>query len=372
MKILQLGKYYPPHFGGIESVTYDLTEGLNARGYPCDVLCFNENGTSIEEAHQGFKVIRASRSAEFSSTAFSLSMPLLLNRLKDRYDIIHVHLPNPMAALAVFLCRPEAKVILHWHSDIIRQRVIYPFFSPLEQWLLRRATKVISTSPSYVEGSGNLQRFRDKVKVIPIGISRERLSVQLDKVSQIRDRYRGKKIVFSLGRLIYYKGFEYLIRTARHLDDNAIVLIGGEGPLGPQLANMIAAEGVQEKVTLLGRVNETDLGNYFMASDIFCLPSIERSEAFGVVLLEALQFGKPIVATRIFGSGVSWVNLHDVTGFNVPIRNAEMLAENINALMSDRDRYDRFSKNALSRFQECFTSDKMVDSFIELYSDILK
>ena len=187
---------------------------------------------------------------------------------------------------------------------------------------------------------------------------------------KIKDKYKGKKIVFSLGRLAYYKGFEYLINAAQYLDDDIVILIGGSGQLRNKLQNIIQSNNLSKNVELLGRVEDADLGSYYQACDVFCLPSIVKSEAFGVVQIEAMNFGKPIVATKIEGSGVDWVNHDGVSGINVKIKDSIELAKAIKQILDYDKEYFKYSNGAKSRFKQLFLRDKMVDSIIELYKSL--
>src|SRR6185436_5754595 len=157
----------------------------------------------------------------------------------------------------------------------------------IQRLLLARCTKIIVTSDNYLGGSSQLSRFRNKTTVIPIGI-KTKFSFNGVKYNAIVSQYQSKFIIYSLGRFVYYKGFEFLINSAKFLDDNFVILIGGTGPLFSPLQRMIDKIGVRNKVTLIGKVHSEDLSAYYKACSVFCLPSIQRSEAFGVVLLEAM------------------------------------------------------------------------------------
>lgn len=371
MKILQLTKNYPPQFGGIESVTYDVTEGLNDAGLVCDVMCSSlDNSTKVEG--NKYKIFRIGTLRNIAATSISPRIVSWLRKIKSNYDILQLHFPNPMVALAVFIVRPKNKIIVHWHSDIIRQRFIYPFFRPLEKWVLNRADVIIGTSENYIAYSKPLKEYQEKIKVIPLGISVDRFVCKEEQIEGIKNRFKNKKIIFSLGRLVYYKGFEDLIEAGKYIDDDTVVLIGGAGELKEKLEEQIKENNLEKKVFLLGRIPDEELACYYKSCDIFCLASNKRSEAFGVVQLEAMYFGKPIVATQIAGSGVSWVNQENVTGFNVPVNDGKKLAEAIMRILNNEDLKRKFSANALKRFEELFTRKHMVDEFVSLYNDLMK
>lgn len=371
MKILQIGKFYPPCFGGIEKVNYDIVEGLNIRGVQTDVLCFNHN-KGDEFAEDTYKIYRVHTLKVVASTPISYTFITTLKKIQGEYDIIHIHLPNPMANLAVFLTRPKAKIILHWHSDIIKQQKLMLLYKPLLLWLLGKATCIVVTSPTYVEGSSILKEYRDKIACIPIGIDSKELIIKKSVLDRLKETYKNKKIVFALGRLVYYKGFEYLIEASKSLPNDTIILIAGIGELKDKLQEQICVNKLEHKVELLGRISFEELGAYYELCDIFCLPSTERSEAFGVVQIEAMAFGKPIISTSIQGSGVDWVNLDNVSGVIVPPKKTKELADAIINLLNDNKKYERLSEGAKKRYKEEFTKDKMVEKFENLYLEILK
>lgn len=364
MKILQLSKFYPPVFGGVEQVAWDISEGLyEYYKLPADVLCVNDKNKTETEEHS-YHITRAASLGTLYSTSMSFSFINEWRKVKDDYDIVHVHLPNPLAVLAIFIFRTKADIVLHWHSDIVKQKKLLKLFRPLQNWILRRAKKVIVTSPVYGEQSSCLSEYQHKIECIPIGIAADRLKYDPVLVERIKNQYAGKRIVFSLGRLIYYKGFEFLIEAARELPDDIIVLIGGKGELDHTLQALIEKNALQDKVYLLGGVPFSELGSYYQACDLFCLPSIHESEAFGVVQLEAMSFAKPIVSTNIPKSGVAWVNSDGVSGSIVPPADSHALAQGIIKVLNDKE---RLGASAKDRYEKEFTKEKMISHIFSLY-----
>lgn len=373
MKVLHVGKYYPPFFGGIEKVNFDLVENLNhKRDCEVDELCFhhsihNEDLPEPTEYH----LFRAPLIAIKFSTPISLGFFKIYRKIRNNYDIIHFHMPNPVASMALLIFPTRAKLVLHWHSDIVKQKILKKVYKPFQTMLLNRADRIIVTSQNYFRGSLDLQPYEKKISVIPIGVGMEHLSFQKGTDKRIRTSYQDKKIILSIGRLTYYKGFRYLIEAAQYLKDDTIILIGGIGELQTELEAIIQKLNVGDRVRLIGRIPENEIGAYFAAADIFCLPSIVRTEAFGVVLAEALAMGVPIVACNIPNSGVNWVNLHNVTGLNVPVRNAPALAEAITTILNSPKLRDQFHKNCIIRYNTYFSVEKMVDMVYALYQKIL-
>ena len=371
MKILQFGKFYYPVFGGMERTMYEITEGFNARGIQCDVLCSNTRPVKEISVFNNYTVYRAASYGLINSAPISPQLISKLWKVHKEYDIIHVHHPDPMAFLALYLVRPSAKVIIHWQSDIVRQAVMLKFFLPLQNWVLKRADRIIAASDAYAQHSTYLKPHLEKVDIIPIGISEEEFQTDENSVDEIRKHYQNKKIVLAFGRLVTYKGFDYLIEAAQYLSDDYVILIGGGGPEEKSLSEKINTLKLADKVHLLGHIEDSKKYNYFQAASIFCLPSVTKAEAFGIVLLEAMALGKPIVSSRIEESGMVWVNQDHVTGLQVPPRSPVELAEAIEKIGNNPELYQQFSKNARKRFSELFTQKTMIDTLNRLYETLL-
>lgn len=367
MKILQLGKFHPIR-GGVEKVMLDIASGLSCRGIDCDMLCAALKGSYEIPINAHGRIIATRSAAKVKATMLSPAMILRLRKICRGYDIIHVHHPDPMAALALRLSGFRGRVVLHWHSDIVRQRQLLRIIRPLQSWLLCRADAIVTTSPTYLEASTWLAPYRDKCRCIPIGIHPVE-DVPDEKTESLRSRYGNRRIVFSMGRLVSYKGFEYLIDAAAFLPDDIVVLIGGTGPLRDRLQSRIDAAGHSEKVKLIGFIPDEELPAYYRAASLFCMSSVERTEAFGVVQIEAMSCGTPLVATLIPGSGVPWVNADGVSGRNAPPRDPQALARAIIEVVSDTS--GQFRRGAVLRFRELFTEQRMITSVLDLYSEIL-
>ncbi|MBR6053795.1 MAG: glycosyltransferase [Bacteroidales bacterium] len=365
MKILQLGKFYPIR-GGVEKVMWDLTMGLRERGVECDMLCAKLGADAFEGNDEG-KVITVRALSKKAGTMIAPEMISRMRKICSGYDIIHVHHPDPMAALALRLSGYKGRVVLHWHSDILSQKTLKFFYRPLQNWLIRRADRIVCTTPSYLAASPDLEGFRDKGAVVPIGI-KPMTSVPKKDVAEFRAKYGNRKIILSVGRLIPYKGYDNLVGAAKYLPEDHIVLIGGEGPLRKELEEKISALGLKNKVLLLGYLPKETLPLLFAASDVFVLSSVMKTEAFGIVQIEAMSAGKPVVATKIQESGVSWVNLDGVSGLNVEPGDPKAIAGAVEVILQD---YDRFSAGAAKRFRENFTEDKMIERIVKIYEELL-
>lgn len=372
MKLLQLGKAYPPaNLGGVEIVIQLLTEGLNDHGIVCDALGVNDIPVyKIEEYKQG-KIYRAKLLKKKFSTLLSFQLPSLLKKITNQYDIITIHSPDPMACLALWLVKPKCKVVLYWHSDILKQKLLLTFYNPLLNWLLKRADKIIATSPNYINGSKYLSKHFSKCEVIPIGIDHPQKVENINNEYKRFEHLKNRKIIFSLGRLAYYKGYEFLVKSAKEISDDAVILIAGAGEENDKLINIIDENSLHEKVFLLGKISEEEKEFLFKNAKIFALSSIYKTEAYAIVQVEALSYGLPIISTKIPGSGVDWVNKDKETGIIVPIRDSLSISKAINSLLNDEELYKKYSENAYNRYSENFTKDKMIEKIIALYNKLL-
>lgn len=380
MRILQLGKFYPIR-GGVEKVMWDLTAGLSARGIECDMLCAMLRQDPVDAEHAGRcretpegrvialgtcgRVICVPALAKKAATMIAPAMVRYLRRHAAEYDLIHIHHPDPMAALALRLSGYRGRVILHWHSDILSQKVLLFFYRPLQSWLLRRAERIVGTTPVYLAESPDLQDVRDKTVCVPIGIDPVRCDPRAAQA--FRDCFPGRKIVLGMGRLVPYKGFGTLIEAARLLGPEYQVLIGGAGPLYPDLQRQVRDLGLEGRVMLLGYVQNWLLPVLFGACDVYVMSSDRKTEAFGITQIEAMSCGKPVVATRIPHSGVSWVNADGVSGCNVPPNDPQELAHAIRKICENENNYRIFAKLARGRFETLFTAQEMINKTVRVY-----
>ena len=374
MKILHFGKHYPPFLGGVEKVNYDLVEMLNQKeDCHVDELCFCHK-VGYEEVFrpEGYKLFRVPIRGIKFSTPIPSGLLKTYRKIKDDYDIVHIHVPNPVAVMALLLLPSKAKIAIHWHSDIVKQKQLLRLFKPFQNALLKRASVIFATSKNYAEHSADLSSFINKVVIDPIGLNKDEMIYTEDGVAEIKRRYDGKKIVLCIGRLTSYKGHKYLVDAAKQLDEDTVVLVGGVGELEEDIKSQIKSNKLEEKVQMIGRIPQDKIYAYYKAADVFCLPSITKAEAFGVVLVEALAMGTPIVTCDIEGSGVPWVNENGVTGYNVPVCNSDELASAINKILNDDDLRKKMSENCVKRFERLFTRGDMVKKVYEAYLRILK
>jgi len=365
LSVLQVGKFYPPHVGGIETHLQVLSEASQAEGkVDLVVLVANDGPRTQEGKLRGVKVIRVGTAFEFAATPIC---PRLIAEIRGRpADIIHLHYPNPMAVLAYLASGHEGRLVVTYHSDVVRQKLLGWTFQPFLMRTLRRASAIIATSPDYAASSPVLRRC-PQTTVVPYGIPLEMFQqCDAERVAAIRQRY-GQRLIISVGRLIYYKGFEYLIRAMASVD--ATLLLVGEGPLRSALEREAAEANVRDKVVFLGEIQNDDIAPYYHACDLFVLPSVARSEAFGIVQLEAMACGKPVINTRL-ASGVPFVSRDGETGLTVPPADVPALAKAIERLLNDDPLRERFGDAARHRVESEFTASAMVDKTFAIYEEI--
>ena len=363
-RVLQVGKYYFPYRGGMETHLHALATVLR-RSVDLEILVSSTSRRTERGSVDGVPVTRLGTLATVASAPICPGIVGAIRRA--RADIAHVHLPHPAAVLAYLASGRRGPLVVTYHSDIIRQKVLGRAFEPILHRFLDRCTAIICTSPDYLESSPVLARHRERCHIVPFSIPLEPYrSPSSEAVRSIRERY-GARLVLGVGRLIYYKGFEYLIEAMRHVRGRLLII--GDGPLRGELEEQARRHGVSDRVTLLGEV--PDAVPYYHAADVFVLSSIARSEAFGLVQLEAMACGTPVVNTRL-ASGVPYVSPHGVSGLTVAPADPHALAQAISLLLDDPDLRCRLGDAGRRRVEEQFSAELMGDRTLELYRRVLR
>lgn len=363
MKIIHLTKYYYPHLGGMENHVQLLSEELiKQKNIELKIIAANVKNKYEERTINNVKVIYLPRWFEKFSTAIT---PSLIKHLrKEKADIWHLHLPSPMAVISYLIAKPKGKLVIMWHSDIIKQKFLLKLYKPFLNKILKQTNIIIATSPQYVSSSPYLSKYKNKCKIIPLGIDTnyfkptEKITTQAKK---IKEKFR-RKIILFVGRLIYYKGLEYLIEAMKDID--ADLLIIGSGKLEKELKTKSKNHG---NIHFLGKVD--DLRPYYAACDIFILPSIHRSEAFGIVQMEAMAFGKPVISTKL-GTGVEFINQDGKTGILVEPKNSSELKNAIIKLLNDNVLCEKLGSYAKKRVQEEFTKEIVAKKVFDIYESL--
>lgn len=369
MKILQIYKdYYPPVVGGIEKHINLLSTGLHQRGFSIDVLVSNTSHHYSYQKVNGINVIKAPEWGRFLAAPLNPTFPYLIYKMGLTADILHFHLPNPTAVIAYLLSRLNKPVVVTYHSDIVRQRKMSKVFTPFLEYFLKHCVdRIIATSPQYKRNSRILCKYRKKCDIIPLGIDLdfyEKHTRPDNDIAAIKRQY-GPRIILFVGKFRYYKGLTILIQAMKNVD--ATLLLVGNGPCSKQIRNAIKMFGLEHKIVFLNEVSDRKLAECFQICDIFVLPSIQKSEAFGIVLLEAMTNGKPVISTDL-GTGTSFINVHKETGYVVESNNPRKLSEAINLLFSNPDLMKKFGANGKDRVRKNFSSDIMTDRIVTLYN----
>ena len=371
MKVVQIYKdYYPPVKGGIEGHINLLARGLKKNGIDVQVLVSNTRNCLQTEQIDGIEITKVPQMGRLSSAPINPTLHLWMYKLGQGADILHFHFPNPTAVMAYLLCRGlRAKVVATYHSDIIRQKFLGKAFAPFMDLFLAKTDTILATSPNYIEQSKVLSDFKDKCVVVPLGIDMARFelaSEDNDKLKKIQSRF-DKAVILFVGRFRYYKGLHVLIDAMQNVD--ATLLLIGAGPLESQLRLQVVERKLQDRVHFLGELSDEQVNLYLNGCDVFVLPSIFKSEAFGIVQLEAMACGKPAICTEL-GTGTSFVNQHRKTGLVVRPEDSKALAEGINFLLADRDMLQSMGKAGRQRVIKHFTSDRMIQNTIDVYRNL--
>jgi rhamnosyl/mannosyltransferase len=257
-----------------------------------------------------------------------------------------------------------------YHSDIVRQKALLALYEPVLRRVLDRVDLVIASSPDMVRHSPYLSRVADKCRVVPFGIHVERYDDTPEVERRAAELRAGhsRPIVLFVGRLIYYKGADVLVRAMAHVDADLVVI--GKGPLEPELRRLAEEGGIAGRVTFLPPQPDAELVAWYHAADVFCLPSVARSEAFGLVQLEAHASGLPVVSTRLTTS-VPFVNQDGVTGLTVTPGDVQALAEALEALVADEGLRRRLGEQARERALRDFTTERMVRDTVRVYEELV-
>ena len=381
VSVLHIGKYFPPDPGGMETYLHDLMISSLQQGTRSIALVHRSQlgVTSTHERYQasGFElsVTRAATWLRLLFTPISPAFPWLIRRLikQHRPSLLHLHLPNPSAFWALTI--PSARRlpwVIHWQSDVMTPKsgallkALYHLYRPLESRLLQRARRIIVTSTDYLESSETLAPFKSKCRVIPLGITDRFQSPD----SRDPDKQTDRPLkVLAIGRLAHYKGFDVLIDAIAHTSQIELDVVGG----GEQLEALQArahALGIASRVRFHGNVGNDEKDALLLACDCLCLPSTDRTESFGIVLLEAMSAGKACVVSQIPGSGVNWVVDSGQTGVMVEGDSPAALANAFERLSDDRAQLSSMGARGRERFERLLTIEASAQAVIELYDEI--
>ena len=366
MKVLQLGKFYFPVVGGIETAIKNICEGLQDE-IEFRVLVAN---TRLRTEHEDgpIAVTRVSSAGKLFSCSLAPTYPLWARKFEA--DIIHVHLANPLAELAGLLAARDIPVVAHFHSDVVRPvpgplRAIYNAFLHA---FYRRADCIVVPTPRHIDVSDFVPHYREKCRVVPFGVELSRFDLDEAGEKKVDSLKHGMPTILFVGRLVPYKGIEFLIRAMENV--KAQLWIVGTGPLEASLKRLAAEKGIADRVVFLGHVADEDLLAYYHACDIFTLPSVTNQEMFGLVQLEAMACRKPVVSTNL-PTGVSWVNQHGKTGYCVAPGNPAELASALRHLMDNPNLRSEMGEAGRARVEQTFSSATMAEGMLQVYQEVL-
>jgi glycosyltransferase involved in cell wall biosynthesis len=371
-KVLQVNKLYFPHIGGVEKVVQDISEGLPKEFFDVEVLVCQQKGSLEVEFINNVKITRANSLGVYLSMPISIEFPNRLYNLGKDVDIIHFHFPFPLGDMSYLfnqwrMGKKRPKIVVTWHSDIVRQKKAMIFYKPFLNRFLQLADVIIVTSPNMIENSRYLRKFRDKCIIVPLGIDLKTLKTTVNqKVPRIKLKY--EKTVLFVGRLCYYKGINFLIEAMENVQANLVII--GEGELRNELETICKGKQLVDKVHFIGRCDQTELNSWYELCDLFVLPSIEPSEAFGLVQAEAMSVGKPVINTNL-PTGVPFVSVHGETGLTVQPRNVIELENAINRVLLNPLEASLYGENAVKRVQELFTKSAMLSKITKIYRDLI-
>jgi rhamnosyl/mannosyltransferase len=367
LNVLQVSKLYYPVIGGVEKVVQRVAEGLKDKT-DIEVLVCQDRGRTSTETINGVKVCKAGSLGRLFSMPLSLSFLRLFHEKTQKKDIIHIHLPFPLADLAVFLFRPKAKIVLRWHSDIVRQKWLSFLYRPLTKWLLRRADLILVGTPGHIHGSDFLPAFQSKCRVVPFALDDAILRAGERSVKQnvAQSKKRPLSVLF-VGRLVYYKGCEFLLRAFAQTQGANLTIVG-RGRLEKKLKKLARHLGIAERVEFLPPLSAARLSRVYADCDIFVLPSVEKTEAFGLVQIEAMAYGKPVINTDL-PSGVPYVSLNGISGLTVPPKDAPALARALQKLIDDRALRLKFGRGAY-RLAQAYTVRQMLAKLMAAYREL--
>ncbi len=373
LHILQVNKAYYPHIGGIETLVETFSGEFSKRAdAEVEVLVCTEKGKSHHETIDGVSVEYAASFGTYFSCPLSFDFLKKFRKLSRWADVIEIHTPFPLGDLACLLSGFRGIVVVAWHSDVVRQKTLLRFYGPLLRWLLRRADAVIVATPGHIESSAFLPAFREKCHVIPYGIDVDAyLAVPRKPILQAKLSAPENVRFLFVGRFVYYKGIDVLLDAFAKTAGSELFLVGTGTPEEmAHLTEKISASGITKRVHFLGNLSTPDLRAAFSDCDIFVLPSIANSEAFGIVQLEAMVYGKPVINTNL-PTGVPYVSVDGESGITVPPEDIEALAAAMQRLTDDPALREKYGAAAARRVAEHFQEKDMISETFALMETLV-
>ncbi len=372
IRVLQVNKLYYPEIGGIEKVLQQISEGLSVRDdIELKVLVCQKKGKGVVEHVNGVEVHRAGSFGVVSSVPISISFLWKFRKIAKEADIVHLHMPFPLGDLACLLSGYRGKVVVYWHSDVVKQKKWMILYRPVMELFLKRVDLVLVSAKGIARGSKYLRSYFNKCHVVPFAVE-DRIFVEGQKYLEKHgyDRAHENLRFLFVGRLVYYKGCSVLIEAFSKLKGDAKLTLVGSGNLETELKNQCKKLGIEKKVVFAGNVSDEELGRYFEEADVFVLPSIERSEAFALVQMEAMAYGIPVINTNL-PSGVPEVSLHGETGLTVEPNNVIELAEAMEWMIKEDEERVNMGIRARKRVEDVYTQKTFIKNIMRVYRKLI-
>lgn len=370
VKVLQVYRtYFPDPPGGLQEAIRQICLATKAIGFDNTIFTLSTSAIPAELVFQEGRVVRChSWAAPASCDLGTLQAFRHFTALAKQTDVIHYHFPWPFADLLHLMVRQKKPAVMTYHSDIVRQQWLGKLYAPLMNRMLLSMDAIVATSPAYAATSPVLSKLEiaNRVKVIPLGINEYSYPIASDESIIVRFGIGGKPFFLFIGVLRYYKGLHTLIQAAGAVD--ARIVIAGSGPEDESLRDLARQLGAAN-VVFAGQVTDEEKVLLIKRSRALVLPSHLRSEAFGMVLVEAAMFGKPMISCEI-GTGTSFVNADGETGLVIPPDNPTALAAAMNRLLEDDDLANRYGYSARQRYERLFSGDALGKAYAALYRDV--
>lgn len=369
MKVLHFFKtYYPDTMGGVEQLIFQLAEGGRCHGIESEVLSLSSRGRTQGVVLGQHVIHTAPLDLHVASTSFSLGVFKDFRELAREADIIHFHFPWPFMDVVHLVVGFNKPYVVTYHSDIVKQRLLKHLYKPLMYHFLKGASAIVATSPNYLHSSKVLGRFRKKVKIVPIGLDPSTYPSPQTSVAT-RWRYElGPRFFLFVGALRYYKGINYLLAAAAQCRYPLVIV--GTGPLEQSLKEQAQKLDLKH-VHFLGALSDADKVELLNLCEALVFPSCFRSEAFGISLLEASMYGKPMISCEI-GTGTTFVNLDQITGLVIPPASPQAIADAMTYLWENPATAAQMGENARIRFAQLFTAEQMLREYASIYRDCLR
>lgn len=371
IRVLQVNKFYYPYIGGVEKVVQQISEELlKVPVVENSVLACHPNRKDERTTIRGVTATLAGSLRTVLGMPISPSFRRLLAEESSGKDIVDFHMPFPLAAWSLRAVAPGLKLVVHYHSDIVRQKKLKWAYGPAMDRLLRRADAIVVSSPNLRDSSDTLAPFRDKCTVIPFMAAKPEAFPD-QRLQALRSEIglpAGMPVVLYVGRLVYYKGLQYLMDAMSEVE--AALLMVGSGPLEKQLREQAQSLGIGNRVFWRSGVSDEDLPAHYALGDVFVLPSCANTEAYGIVQMEALAAGLPVINTSL-PTGVPWVSRHGESGLTVPPADAGALKDALCTLLSDDCLRERLRGGALARAAD-FEPEVVRKQIMQLYREVVE